>query len=139
MQIKVDSSVFSQTTWQEYATRFLIGGVITALTGIIGMKWGPAIGGLFLAFPAILPAAATLIEKHAKEKKEEKGLRGTDRARKEVSIDAAGAAMGSIGLVAFALVVDLLILELGPWVVLILATVTWLAVSLLLWFIRKRM
>jgi hypothetical protein len=76
MQIKVDPSVIGQTRWHEYAIRFLFGGLITAIAGIIAKKFGPAIGGLFLAFPAIFPASATLIEKHEKQKKEEKGLRG---------------------------------------------------------------
>jgi hypothetical protein len=30
---------------------------------------GPRVGGLFLAFPAIFPASATLVEKHEKQKK----------------------------------------------------------------------
>ena len=32
-------------------------------------RYGPGVAGLFLAFPAIFPAGATLIEKHEKEKK----------------------------------------------------------------------
>src|SRR5881398_2408468 len=88
----------------EYALRFLFGGLIPAVAGIIAKKFGPGVGGLFLAFPAIFPASATLIEKHEKQKKESEGLRGTERAREAVSVDAAGAAMGSIGLLVFALV-----------------------------------
>src|SRR5712671_5535227 len=68
------------------------------LAGIIANKFGPSIGGLFLAFPAIFPASATLIEKYEKQKKEKEGLRGTQRGRQAASVDAAGAAMGSIGL-----------------------------------------
>jgi hypothetical protein len=34
----------------------------------------PVVGGLFLAFPAIFPASATLIEKHVRERKEKAGL-----------------------------------------------------------------
>ena len=105
MQIKVDLSVIGQTKWHEYAVRFLFGGLITALAGIIAKKFGPGIGGLFLAFPAIFPASATLIEKHEKQKKEEEGLQGTQRGREAASIDAAGSAMGSIGLLVFALLV----------------------------------
>ncbi len=73
MRIKVDPSVIGQTRWYEYAIRFLFGGLITAVAGIIAKKFGPVIGGLFLAFPAIFPASATLIEKHEKEKKEREG------------------------------------------------------------------
>ena len=76
MQIKVDFSVLGQTKWHEYAVRFLFGGLITAVAGIIAEKCGPGIGGLFLAFPAIFPASATLIEKHEKQKKEQRRTTG---------------------------------------------------------------
>lgn len=103
MQIKVDPSVIGQTTWYEYAVRLLFGGLITAVAGIIAKEFGPGIGGLFLAFPAIFPASATLIEKYEKRKKEKEGLDGTLRGREAASIDAAGSAMGGIGLLVFAL------------------------------------
>ncbi|MGB6676010.1 MAG: DUF3147 family protein [Terriglobales bacterium] len=138
MRIQVDPSSLEQTRWYEYATRFLFGGIITATAGIIAGKWGPGIGGLFLAFPAILPASATLIEKHEKEKKEKLGLKGTRRGREAASIDAAGAAIGSIGLFIFAL----LLWQFGSghraWIVLLAATAAWAAVSVLCWYIRKR-
>src|SRR5437762_13087558 len=91
MLIQVDPSTLGQTKWHEYAVRFLFGGLITAIAGIIAKKFGPGVGGLFLAFPAIFPASATLIEKHEKQKKEREGLQGTERAREAVSVDAAGA------------------------------------------------
>jgi hypothetical protein len=74
---QLDLSTFRETRWYEYAARSFFGGLITAVAGIIAKKFGPAIGGLFLAFPAIFPAAATLIEKHVKEKKERSGLHGS--------------------------------------------------------------
>src|ERR1700719_123927 len=104
MKIKFDTGGLSQSKWYEYLMRFFFGGTITALAGIIAKKFGPEIGGLFLAFPAILPAAATLIEKHEKEKKERAGQDGANRGRAAAGVDAAGAALGSIGLMAFALV-----------------------------------
>jgi len=55
--------------------------LVTAVAGIIANKFGPAIGGLFLAFPAIFPASATLIEKHEKEKKEKQGFEGATRVK----------------------------------------------------------
>jgi hypothetical protein len=73
MQIKVDPSVIGQTRWYEYAIRFLFGELITAVAGIIAKKFGPGIGGLFLAYPAILPASATLIENMRSRKKRRKG------------------------------------------------------------------
>ena len=138
MQIKVDLSVLGQTKWYEYAVRFLFGGLITAFAGIIAKKFGPGIGGLFLAFPAIFPASATLIEKHEKQKKEKEGLRGTQRGREAASVDAAGAAMGSSGLLVFALLVWQLIPHHSTWMVLMAATAAWLAVSVLIWLVRKQ-
>jgi hypothetical protein len=138
MQIKIDTSGLRQTQWHEYAIRFLIGGLITALAGVIAMRFGAAIGGLFLAFPAIFPASATLIEKHEKQKKEKHGLEGTERGTHAAALDAAGAAMGSTGLLIFALLVWQFIPRYRAWVVLAVATLTWLAVSVLIWRIRKQ-
>ena len=59
--------------------RFVFGGAITVGAGLLARKFGPAVGGLFLAFPAIFPASATLIEKHEREKKERKGSTGERR------------------------------------------------------------
>src|SRR6266513_5311604 len=97
MKIQVNTSVLGQTKWHEYAVRFLFGGLITSAAGIIAKKFGPEVGGLFLAFPAIFPASATLIEKHEKQEKERLGLKGTKRAAKAASVDAAGTAIGTIG------------------------------------------
>lgn len=138
MQIKVDSSVIGQTRWYEYAIRFLFGGLITAVAGIIAKKFGPGIGGLFLAFPAIFPASATLIEKHEKQKKEEKGLRGIRRGREAASVDAAGSAIGSVGLFVFALIVWQFAPHYSTWTVLIGASLAWLTVSVLIWHVRKQ-
>jgi hypothetical protein len=60
MRIRVDYSALKDIHWYEYAARFLFGGAITAVAAMIGSKYGPAVGGLFLAFPAIFPAGATL-------------------------------------------------------------------------------
>ncbi len=139
MQIKIDASGIGESKWYEYAIRFLFGGLITAVAGIIAKKFGPSIGGLFLAFPAILPASATLIEKHEKEKKEEKGLVGTRRGRKAASVDAAGSAMGSVGLLVFAAIVWQFAPLYSTWIVLTGATLAWLTVSLLIWYVRKRL
>jgi hypothetical protein len=100
------------------AVRFLFRGLITAVAEIIAKKFGPDIGGLFLAFPAIFPASATLIEKHEREKQESLGLRGAARGRSAASLDAAGSSMGSIGLFAFAFVVWQFMLKDSAWIVL---------------------
>jgi hypothetical protein len=71
MRIELDVSALHRTRWSEYAVRFLFGGIVTAATGLIAKQFGPVVAGLFLAFPAIFPAGATLIEKHEKQKKQD--------------------------------------------------------------------
>jgi Protein of unknown function (DUF3147) len=138
MPIELNPSVLSQTKWHEYAIRFFFGGLITAIAGLIAKEFGPVVGGMFLAFPAIFPASATLIEKHEKQRKEQRGLQGTKRGRDAASVDAAGAAMGSMGLFAFALFVWQSISSHTAWLVLIAGTLVWLIISVLMWQIRSR-
>jgi len=138
MRVQIDPSAFGRTKWYEYAIRFVFGGFITVAAGIIAKEFGPSLGGVFLAFPAIFPASATLIEKHESEKKKEKGLHGTIRGREAASVDAAGAAMGSVGLFVFALMVWQLIPGHSHWLILVTATLVWLLVAMLSWHIRKR-
>ncbi|MFZ0318125.1 MAG: DUF3147 family protein [Candidatus Sulfotelmatobacter sp.] len=138
MRIKVDASVLREIRWYQYAIRFIFGGLITAIAGLIAEHYGPVIGGLFLAFPAIFPAGATLIEKHEKEKKREHGFDGTVRASQAVSIDAAGAAIGTLSLAIFALVAWKLIPIRSAWLALTIAGLVWLGASALFWELRKR-
>lgn len=139
MRIAVDTSTVKKTRWHELLVRFFLGGLITTAAGIIGKKYGAGFGGLFLAFPVIFPASATLIEKHEKEKKERIGLHGAKRARQLVAADAAGAAIGSIGLFAFALLISKTVTIYPAWLVISAATVLWITISILFWHIRKRM
>jgi len=136
--IKIDPSGLKQTKWHEYALRFAVGGIITVLTGVIARKWGPVVGGLFLAFPAIFPASATLIEKHERQRKQKKGLHGEERGTDAAAIDALGAAMGSVGLAAFAGICWWLIPKYPAPLALGCATVVWLLVSFSIWTIRQR-
>lgn len=139
MKIQIEPSALTETKWYQYAVRFVFGGLITATAGIIAKKYGPGVGGLFLAFPAIFPAGATLIEKHEKEKKEDAGMDGTQRAAQAVSADAAGASIGTIGLSIFGLLVWKAMPNHPVWLVLGGATAAWCASSFLLWELRKRM
>lgn len=138
MPIQVHVSALKRTTWHEYLIRFAFGGLITAVAGIIAKRFGPEVGGLFLAFPAIFPATATLIEKHETEKKRKKGLKGIVRGREAASLDAGGSAMGCVGLFVFAVVVLRFIQGHNLWVVLTCATLCWLAASIVTWWIRMR-
>ena len=137
MKIKIDTKGLKESRWYEYLVRFIFGGAVTALTGIVAKRYGPEIGGLFLAFPAIFPATATLIEKHEREKKEHAGLDGKQRGRTAVGADAAGAAMASIGLAAFGLVAWRLMPHFSATEALIFATAAWLFTSLLVWTLRE--
>jgi Protein of unknown function (DUF3147) len=137
MRVEVNFSAIKESSWLQLAARFVAGGIATAVIGLIARKYGPSIGGLFLAFPAIFPASATLIDKHERERKEQKGLSGRIRARQAAAVDAAGAAMGSTGLLIFALLISHYIARHSPLLVIVAAAAIWLAVSLLVWRIRK--
>jgi hypothetical protein len=136
MIVQLNPSALRETHWYEYLIRFALGGAVTVVAGLIAARFGPVVGGLFLAFPAIFPASATLIEKHVRRHKEKAGLSGVRRGREAAALDAAGAALGSLGLAAFALVIWLLI-ERSPALALVLATPAWLTVAVLAWTVRR--
>ncbi|HTZ94858.1 MAG TPA: hypothetical protein VMB18_00575 [Terriglobales bacterium] len=138
MRVSANFSALSRTRWYEYLPRFLFGGAVTAFAGIIAKDYGPGIGGLFLAFPAIFPASATLIQKHQEKKEEQAGGRGQRRGRKAAGVDAIGASMGAFGLTAFAFLVWKSIVVLPVWAVLLIATTGWVIVSVSLWWCLRR-
>jgi hypothetical protein len=117
-----DWSKLRKTHPPELLIRFLFGAGIALVAAIAGHVFGPKVGGLFLAFPAILPATLTLIEK--KE--------GTAKAW----ADASGGALGAVGLAAFAFVTFRL-LPANPGLALLIALVAWLAVSAGLYFLFR--
>jgi hypothetical protein len=138
MTITIDTSGLKQTKWHEYALRFIAGGITTLVAGLIARKWGPGIGGLFLAFPAIFPASATLVEKHERQRKQKKGLHGEERGTDVAAIDALGAAIGSVGLIGFAGICWWLIPNYAAPIALGAASFAWLFVSFTIWTIRQR-
>ena len=76
MHIRVRLSALYETRWHDYATRFILGGLITVLAGM-------------------------LVEKYQRERKEKAGLRGSRRGNDAAALESVGAALGSIGLLAF--------------------------------------
>ncbi|UPK40191.1 DUF3147 family protein [Bradyrhizobium sp. 186] len=88
-------AVLAQGRWYEYLIRFALGGGATVFTGLISSRYGAAVGGLFLALPAIFCASASLIEKHEIRRKREAGLSGERRGKMAAALDSAGAAWGS--------------------------------------------
>jgi Protein of unknown function (DUF3147) len=92
MKVSANFSALKKTKWYEYAVRFLLGGTVTVVAGLLAKHYGPVFGGLFLAFPAIFPASATLVDKHERQKKHRAGIPQTTRGRQVAGVDAAGAA-----------------------------------------------
>jgi hypothetical protein len=137
MVVRFKWGTLRETRWYEYLTRFVLGGGMTVVAGLIASRFGPVIGGLFLAFPAIFPASATLVEKHVCERKERLGFPGSKRGRNAAALDAKGAALGSAGLASFACATWLLI-ERFSFLALVAATVVWLAVATGAWLARRR-
>jgi PncC family amidohydrolase len=99
----------------ELLLRFGFGAAVSALAASVALSGGPRLGGLYLAFPAILPATLTLLEK-------KEGLA-------QAVSDIRGATIGSIGLLAFAAVAANLLTR-SPGGGLAAALAAWLLVSL---------
>ena len=137
MRVYFDISDLKDTKWYELAVRFLFGGAITAITGMLANRYGPVFGGLFLAFPALFPASATLLESHEREKKRRAGIANTSRGREAAALDARGAAIGSIGLAGFALIAWKLVPMSNGVIALFGALVVWAAISVLIWRLRR--
>jgi Protein of unknown function (DUF3147) len=130
-------AAIKQTKPHQYGVRFLIGGLCTVAAGLIGKHFGPAIGGLFLAFPAIFPAGASLIESHEKENKRKVGADGATRGRLAASIDSAGAALGCIGLIGFAVTSWWLLRTHRATLAITIATLVWSMIAVSLWIVRR--
>jgi len=137
MTVNFDFSALKRTRWYEYALRFFFGGAITVATGLIAKHFGPVFGGLFLAFPAIFPASATLVEKHEIEKKRSAGIVDNARGRKAAALEARGAAVGTLGLSGFAFALWRLLPEWNAALGLVTALTVWLALSVLLWRLNR--
>jgi hypothetical protein len=104
--------------------RFLAGALTSVAAGLITLAFGARVGGLFLAFPAILAASLTLIEEQ------------DDSA--EAREDARGAVLGGCAMAAFAAVGAIAFGHLPGVLVLVLAAAAWLVVAmagyLIAWF-----
>jgi hypothetical protein len=74
------------------AVRFAFGGTISVVAALVGAVTTESIGGVFTAFPAILVASLTLIDKQ--------------EDREHASYDAVGATLGAVGFVACALFIS---------------------------------
>ena len=138
MIIGINVAKLREGTPTEYLTRFLFGGIVTVVAALIARHYGPIIGGLFLAFPGIFAPGLSMTETHAIERKAKAGANGTLFARAEASVEAAGASAGALGLAAFAIVLWMFLPTHTLALTLPLAGAAWLFVSVLFWWIRKR-
>jgi hypothetical protein len=105
--------------------RFGFGAAVSAVAGVVSLAFGARAGGVFLAFPAILLASLTLVAK-------EQNL----RAARD---DARGAAIGSVGMFAFAIVCAISAHTTGGLAALGLATVAWAVVSVAGYLLVRRL
>jgi apolipoprotein N-acyltransferase len=99
--------------------RFAFGAAISGLAALVTIAVGPRFGGIFLAFPAILPATLTLIEKEEGERK--------------TRDDDMGAILGAAALILFGWLAWSLIPRIGAPLALVIATVGWVAGALSLY------
>ena len=129
--IRFSPSSLREGRWYEYLIRFALGGAATVFTGLISTRYGASIGGLFLALPAIFCASAMLIEKHEIRRKREAGFAGERRGQ-------GAAALGALGMLAFATVFSLMV-ESSIMVSFIGASLAWLVVSVVAWYVRRKM
>ena len=139
MRVRLQFASLQETTAMEYAQRFVFGGVVTVVATLIADHWGAVIGGMFLAFPGIFPAAVSLVEKHKKLREAEAGKIGVLSARGEASVEATGASAGALGLLGFGLVLWKGLPGHGLAVVLVWAAAVWMVVASVGWWLRERM
>src|SRR5258707_1762567 len=114
MVVRAKWSALQEGRWYEHLARFVLGGLITVMAGAIAKHFGAETGGLFLAFPAIFCASATLIETHEIRRKREAGLAGKRRGREAAALAAAGAALGAAGLLSLSASFSLLVVSTVP-------------------------
>ena len=109
---------------RELAVRFAFGAAISVVAGLVSLATNSTAGGMFLAFPAILPATITLIER--KE--------GMDQAVHDVQ----GAVLGALGLVVFAVVARMSLEGTGSPVALLEAGGAWVVASVLAYLVVEK-
>ena len=138
MRFRLQTASLRATTPMQYAQRFLFGGLVTVVATLIADKWGPVVGGMFLAFPGIFPAGVSLVEKHKIDRESQEGKVGLALARGEASVEATGASAGTWGLAGFALVVWKESTTHSLPAMLACAGAAWVALSWIAWIVRDR-
>lgn len=121
-QVRLNGRRLTHPAWGQLGLRFLFGAAIAIAAGLAGLRWGHRVGGVFLAFPAILPAALTLLER----------ADGTA----ETDVDAAGACLGAVAMLLFAITLAALAPRLGL-VAVLLAAIVWALAALGLFAVAR--
>ena len=106
----------AQVRPRQLLVRFVAGALTSVGAGLVTLAFGARAGGIFLAFPAILAASLTLIEREE----------GSRKARE----DARGATVGGVALASFAAVAALTLGQVNSAAGLALATLGWVLVAL---------
>jgi Protein of unknown function (DUF3147) len=111
---RLNARALRNVRWWEMGLRFLAGGCISAAAAVIDHAAGHKAGGAMLAFPAILPATLTLVDR-------KEGRRAAMRV-------VWGAYFGGYGMIAYALVVAALAPAAKAWA-LAAGLAAWTAIS----------
>lgn len=109
---RLDLSPLKQIKLKEYIIRFFFGGTISVIAALIALLTNSRIGGIFMAFPAILLATLTIINRKDGQHKAEE--------------DAKGAIIGALAFVVTAIILSLTLPVLPGALALVLALVIWL-------------
>jgi hypothetical protein len=108
-----------EARFRDFAVRFAFGGTISVVAALLGAATTESIGGVFTAFPAILVASLTLIDKQEDQE--------------HASYDSVGAALGAVGFIACALFISLTLQRWSTAASLGVGLSIWLAVSVVLY------
>jgi hypothetical protein len=114
-------SKIRKTTPRELGIRFVAGALTSVVAGVVTLIFGARVGGILLAFPAIMAASLTLIEE--------------EEDATEAREDARGAIVGACALALFAAVAALTFGHVPGAIALLVATVVWAAGALLAYVI----
>ncbi len=124
-KVGVSLTAARQEPPRDLLIRFFFGAAISAVAGVFSLAFGIELGGIFLAFPAILPATLTLVEKEEKEKKAE-------------DLDV-GAMMGAAALIGFAIVGWRLFPAIGAPPTLAAAGAAWLIAAVAMYLLFSKL
>jgi Protein of unknown function (DUF3147) len=122
-RIEVDPGGVRRMDRKQAAVRFAAGAGASLAAALVSELAGSRIAGPLLALPAILIASLTFI--------------ADEDGRRAAVDDSRGAVLGALGLVVFAVVCWQLLGHLPTWLVLVAATASWAATSLLLYAAQR--